>query len=1078
MVELAPWYEARERMVEAVRADLFGSSADEVLDEEPLERFIVGILHPQSAGGGQETVEAANEIPDDEAGAAPDAEFDPGVSYAHLRYPSTIGMTVGLTASTTALAVEVAADRYEPTGSSKDGSDDGSLGSRARGTRADRWRRVGVGPLPIELPVVPGTKITHTVTPGLDLRVIVRDARDGIVNVTLVLVNTQTRPEKGKADHLCWFRPSMVVRTVHGEFADRRPPHVLEHLDSDERGGELLYRRQRLLAIGHGIAVSWSEAEHVYKVESTFFPAHDLRLAKADRDDLSGLEMRALAEAGGVEELQAPLTRLVDAYEAWVADQRAKADAEDLPQHQASTVRDHLTAAQDAARRIRNGIRLLEEDAEARRSFQVMNAVMQVQRERQEYLRTGKAGAVGVWRPFQMAFILLNLEGLARPQSKDRDLADLLWFPTGGGKTEAYLGLIAFALVHRRLRRAGADRDGAGVGVIMRYTLRLLTLQQFERAAGLVCALEMYRESDPELAEQSPFAIGLWVGQGATPNSVDNAKSALKKLSADEDPGELGNPVQLLRCPWCGTDLGPQDYQAPSPSGHMTVTCPSIDCRFHRGNGLPVYLVDEDVYSKRPSLIIGTVDKFAMLAWNERSGRLFGSGHDAPPDLIVQDELHLISGPLGTLVGLYETAIDHLATDPDTKARPKLVASTATIRRASEQVAAVFNRESRQFPPPGLDAEDSFFAVDANPDEKGTRRYVGLMAPSTSHSTLLVRTYAALLQGAADLDATPEVKDAYWTILGYFNSLRVLGAAYIQSVDDVPDRIKVVARRHGTEMRMTRDPRELTSRKKSSEIPNELAYLQTPYPVPTAPDVVLATNMISVGVDVDRLGLMAIMGQPQTTSEYIQASSRVGRKYPGLVFTLYNASRSRDLSHYESFTSYHRALYKQVEATGATPFAPRALDRGLHGVLTILARHTTPGAAADKSVGIPVDSDTLDGVSEVIIKRAMAVGDEEAAASVAASLRELTTMWADAWRDREILQYPRWPFQSTDVKSLLTVAGATTKNDKTGETLAETFPPGEVPWPTLTSLRNVDSESTLKVISIKKNKAVADDGND
>jgi helicase-like protein len=506
----------------------------------------------------------------------------------------------------------------------------------------------------------------------------------------------------------------------------------------------------------------------------------------------------------------------------------------------------------------------------------------------------------------------------------------------------------------------------------------------------------------------------------------------------------------------------------------MTVRCPDLSCRFHRGSGLPVHLVDEDVYRERPSLIIGTVDKFAMLAWNEASGRLFGRGSasstDATPDLIVQDELHLISGPLGTLVGLYETAIDHLATDPDTHARPKLVASTATIRRASEQVGAVFNRVANQFPPAGIDADDSFFAVDASAEEKGTRRYVGLMAPSTSHATLLVRTYAAVLQGAKDLDASDEVRDAYWTLLGYFNSLRVLGAAYIQSIDDVPDRIKVVAGRLGVTPRDLRDPRELTSRKRSSEIPLELERLQTSHPDPDSPDVVLATNMISVGVDVDRLGLMAVMGQPQTTSEYIQSTSRVGRRYPGLVFTLYNAARSRDLSHFESFTSYHRALYKQVEATGATPFAPRALDRGLHGLLVALARHTTTGAAADKSAQVPVDSDALDDVARVITDRAAAVAGEETARAVEQALSELT----EAWEDGEPIQYANWKGLSS-VNALMVPAG-TSRTDEAGEALAESFPPVDTPWPTLTSLRNVDRESTLRIITQKKTKAGTDDG--
>ncbi len=654
-----------------------------------------------------------------------------------------------------------------------------------------------------------------------------------------------------------------------------------------------------------------------------------MKLAKAERKDVPALRMEDLSESGEF----APLHDLVASYEAWI--ERKDYDTADLPPGFDETAKSHLADAVVAADRMRRGIALLESDSQAERAFRVMNAVMRQQRLRQEMIRQGLSepprDVAAEWRPFQLAFVLINLEGLVDQSSSERDLADLLWFPTGGGKTEAYLGLIAFTLVLRRLREDRGVDSGSGVGVIMRYTLRLLTLQQFERAAGLICALEDFRESaaGQDLVSKAPFSIGLWVGQGATPNDLAKAAAALRKRRAGEDAGENGDPVQLLKCPWCGSDLSPDDYHADKLSDRMLVKCPNGECRFRRG--LPVHLIDSDVYTVRPSLVIGTVDKFAMLAWNERSGRLFGAAGDAVPDLIVQDELHLISGPLGTLVGLYETAIDRLSTDEDSGARPKLVASTATIRRAGGQVKAVFARDSRQFPPPGLDATDSFFAVDASAEEKGTRRYVGLLAPTTSHATLLVRTYAALLQGAHDLDAPDEVKDAYWTLLGYFNSLRVLGAAYIQSIDDVRDRIKVVARRNGRPMRETRDPGELTSRIKSSDIPRELGILQKSIPDPESPDIVLATNMISVGVDVDRLGLMAVMGQPQTTAEYIQSTSRVGRRHPGLVFTLFNAQRSRDLSHYEGFTTYHRALYKQVEATGATPFSERALDRAFMG---------------------------------------------------------------------------------------------------------------------------------------------------
>lgn len=1070
MSKLEPWYEARAQMVDAVIADLYGSEEDDLLHEEPLERFIVGILHPCTTDGSGAPVEVADEDPDSEGGAAPDADFDPGVSFAHLRYPSTIGMTFGMTADATEFEVEIVAARYEPLDKPAEGTTETEVATRAYGKRVAEWRRVSVGPVIESFRAAPGSE-ARAVAEGLALRLVQRPPVDGVVNVTVVLVNTNTKPEKGRSDALCWFRPSLRVRIVDGALADRRPDREFAHMDADERSGGLLYRRQRHLAVGHGVAVTWDEDDRVSEVATTFFPAHDLQLAQADRDDVNGLEMTTLAGSDASE----PLRRLVSQYESWIDGEESKIPS--LSASHTETAHAHLAAARVAATRMMRGVDLLARDAHAAEAFRVMNLVMQQQRTRQEMVRRGLAvppsDVVGAWRPFQIAFILQNLEGIADPHSDDRDLADLLWFPTGGGKTEAYLGLIAFTLVHRRLRGAGVDDNGAGVGVMMRYTLRLLTLQQFERAAGLICALENWRADEAGHDDWEPFSIGLWVGQGATPNKTEDAAKAIRKRQGGEDPGDLGDPIQLLRCPWCGSRLGPEHYAADIRRDRVTVHCPNPTCRFASGDGLPVHLVDSQVYDVRPSLVIGTVDKFAMLAWRERSGALFGSRHDAPPDLIVQDELHLISGPLGTLVGLYETAIDELATDPHERTRPKLVASTATIRRAAEQVSAVFDREARQFPPPGVDAHDSFFAVDAAPHVKGTRQYVGLMAPSASHATLLIRTYAAALQAAKDLDAPDDVRDAYWTILGYFNSLRVLGAAYIQSIDDVRDRVKVVARRRGNDQRETRDPRELTSRKKSSEIPQELDALQTAYPNPNSPDIVLATNMISVGVDVDRLGLMAVMGQPQTTSEYIQATSRVGRSRPGLVFTLYNASRSRDLSHYESFTSYHRALYRQVEATGATPFAPRALDRGLHGLLVILARHLVSGAAGDKAVSVPVDSDALGALADVVVARASRV-DPESAQGVREAIDVLIEHWQAAVEDSDVLQYPRWAQQGPEVKGLMIPAGSSGMNSSTGEPLAEIFPPAEPPWPTLMSLRNVDRESTLKIISTRQTKAVRD----
>lgn len=1052
------WYIARDFMVDAVVADLHGTDEDDELTELPLDRYIVGILYPRTSSGQLIPAEDVNNEPEMESTAI-DAEFDPAVSFAHVRRPSTMGLTFGLSAATRAVRITVRADRYLPAGREDKPVPDMET-APTRKSRPARWIREPFRPEALTLTLEPNDD-TIPLTEGLALRVVCRPQRDGVISMTVVLVNLFEQPARGLADAFAWFRPGLAIATVDGEFVDRRPPLANSHLDEDELSGRLLYRHQRPIAVGHGVSVNWDDAPRVTRVSTTYFPTHDLRLAKAEIKDIAGLGMKSLAEGnlGG-------LGALVERYEQWI-DLQSRERA-DIPESLHATADAHIRAAREAAARMRRGVALLESDADAERAFRLMNQAMYLQRTRQIMISDGAKeppeNPVAEWRPFQIAFILLNLEGLIDPSSAERDTADLLWFPTGGGKTEAYLGLIGFTLLIRRLLGVGQDRTGAGVGVIMRYTLRLLTLQQFERAAGLICALEELRSGEPDLREVAPFSIGLWVGQGATPNDGETAAKAIKRRRAGDEPGDAGDPIQLLRCPWCGVGLDAFDYEVDRHTTRMSVRCPNGGCRFRQG--LPVHLIDSDVYEARPSLLIGTVDKFAMLAWTEKSGRLFSRGDDAPPDLIVQDELHLISGPLGSLVGLYETAVDHLASDPSSGVRPKLIASTATIRRAGQQVRAVFAREARQFPPPGLEAGDSFFAVDAQPDEKGTRRYVGLLAPSASHSTLLVRTYAALLQAGSDLPASDEVRDAYWTLLGYFSSLRVLGAAFIQSIDDVRDRVGVVAKRNGTTARDTRDPIELTSRVKSSEIPEVLRALNTSYPDQASPTTVLATNMISVGVDVERLGLMAVMGQPQSTSEYIQATSRVGRKHPGLVFTLYNASRSRDLSHYEGFTSYHRALYQQVEATGATPFAERALDRALHGVLVAMARHGIPSSHGDTDVRVPVELDALGPITEVIRQRVSRVGIpaaelDELQAQVSAALEVLVTQWAAAVGEG-VQKYGRW--RPGPVKTLMVPAGGDTR-DVGGDALVEEFPPSEVPWPTLTSLRNVDRESTLRIVS-------------
>lgn len=1039
--DLSPWYEARRYMVEALTADLMGSPSNDVIHEDPLEAFIVGVLHP-AADHADLDAEAPADLEDatesDNVGSA-----DPGIALARRKRPSSMGLTFAVTSSTTQLLVEIDAARYvaqDAEAAPPSEAPDRTLHRRG-GHDSRPWAREAIHES-VTIDITGGVQ-SILVAPGLELRVVTRPLRHDSRSMTLALVNSTPTSGTDRNAGECWFQPQLAVSTEGGRFADRRP-HNGRHLDDDEKSSDLLYRDQQNLATGHACSVTWAEGPSVARLTTTFFPEHDLPLAKADRADLPTLAMPTL----GANDDRTLLHELVDSYEQWVNSLGTReVDGDD----HAETAARHVVEARRAIDRMRAGIALLDSDPDAARAFRIMNLAMQTQRSRQDMIRTGEqvpSDKSHSWRPFQLAFILVNLVGTADADSPERKLADLLWFPTGGGKTEAYLGLIAFTILLRRLR--GLPGEGGGVAVIMRYTLRLLTIQQTERAAGLICALEEWRRHN--LPSSAPISIGVWLGQGATPNNVSDAATALRRTDNAEDAGE-GDPRIILRCPWCGTDLPSKAYDADKRKDKLTISCVGPTCEFR--DGLPVHVVDTDVYRERPSLVVATVDKFAMMTWNADAGKLFSTdGTYAPPDLIVQDELHLISGPLGSLVGLYETVVEHLATGA---AGPKLVASTATIRRASEQVLAVFDRETRQFPPPGIDAGDSYFAVDASPEEKGTRKYVGVMAPGTSHATLLIRTYAALLQAGATMEAAPEVRDAYWTLLGYFNSLRVLGAAYIQAIDDVPDRIGVVANSLGTAPRTIAVPREMTSRKKSSEIPQELRFLGTSYPSDDSPAVVLATNMISVGVDVDRLGLMAVMGQPQTTAEYIQATSRVGRQVPGLVVTMFNAARSRDLSHFESFTSYHRALYKHVEATGATPFAPRAIDRGLHGVLVALARHTIDGSSADTSAAVPVDSGKLDDVVDVILRRVGNVSPE-ARRDVQQALDDLIDAWTAGVETNDVRKYAGW----FGAEHALCVP-ADGKNR--GGDSDDAFPVRDAPWQTLTSLRNVDRESKLYLAS-------------
>lgn len=863
--------------------------------------------------------------------------------------------------------------------------------------------------------------------------------------VTLFLVNTQAMPEQNQ-DQAWIFQPELVVRDMEGRAVFRRRPILrADEFDEEREALEMIYRDRVEFAVGHGVSVhatvSEEDRERATEVRTAVLPEYEIQVTETpglepeDRPALrrmieEGLldmeRLAVLATPEKREELVAGLKVLTEDYAEWIAENRKAIGSQVMGYGTpAAKAMDRCTLI---LKRLREGVDVLVADDRALTAFKFANRAMASQRIHSIYALAKRRGdvitpeALNVrknrsWRPFQLAFMLLSIPALADPTHRDRTqpleaFADLLWFPTGGGKTEAYLGVAAFTMGVRRLQgNMGGLDSGRGLAVIMRYTLRLLTLQQFQRATALICAMEVLRRAEPEVWGDVPFTIGLWVGQRVTPNTTDESHAAIEK-ERDGKYGTGSTPAQLTFCPWCGSEIVPgRDIRVDRDLGRTSVFCGDKygRCDFSQTKsnnlGIPVLVVDEEIYHHPPSMLIATVDKFAMMAWRGQVRTLFGKAtsecprhgllwpeadcngnHNKkgsleavkvkeiapirPPDLIIQDEFHLISGPLGTMVGLYETAVDELSTwTIDGKAiRPKIVASTATVRKAEEQVNNVFLRKVCVFPPHGLDVEDNFFSVQRTVEDKPGRLYMGICSPGSSRPAVLIRVYVALLTAAQSLfQRFGAAADPYMTVVGYFNSLRELGGMRRLAEDDVQTRAYRVqmsdVKRSGLSQRSVRIVDELTSRVSNKEIPKKLDRLEIKFK-PTwekgetrAIDIVLATNMLSVGVDVNRIGLMVVNGQPKNTAEYIQATSRVGRFFPGLVCTVLTWSRPRDLSHYETFEHYHATFYKHVEAQSVTPFAARALDRGLTGAMVSLLRlendsmNPNPGAQSLDSSG-------------------------------------------------------------------------------------------------------------------------------
>jgi hypothetical protein len=1147
VLKAASSFEIRQELEEKIIKDLLGPAEGEYeeIDEGRVsDRYLVGLIAPLHRRKRQDSVSVAVDSAQDLTGrpgtvdegpeqmdslsidgddTAEDGSAELGNAASDSMFPSSMGMTFCVSSEAKALQITAGWGQYE--------RDRSEYLTTDAGNPKSVWKRFPVRAQSRPVQLQSGPLEEWQIHP--DYAVFVRGQirqQDEDWIVTLFLVNGQTEHEKNP-DQSWLFQPELSVKSADPDSPaiflkrtpSRRSSHKLDPLfHAEEREMQMLYRKQVEFAVGHGVGVHATVAQETpmraVELATRVMPAYEVPKTTPptaeEIPELAALEldMQALAETPA-DDLPRKLEALPQAYANWIAEQTLRIDTptEALGEYRNEAKR-VLDRCSTTLNRIREGIETLKTSPKAAQAFQFMNRAMHLQRQRSLYaakVRQGEEVDIAnlerpTWFPFQLAFILLNIPSTTDLHHPDRchetnAIADLLWFPTGGGKTEAYLGLAAYTIGLRRLQGTVAGRSGeAGVAVLMRYTLRLLTLQQFQRATALICACEVIRREDETTWGREPFRIGLWVGMKTTPNRTDDSEAIVDALRGNRPPTSSGSPYQLTACPWCGTAIDKGKHLSVSSfnkgTGRTLVHCGDVlgRCPFSKkqskDEGLPVVVVDEEIYRRLPTLLIATVDKFAQMPWKGETQMLFGQvegycdrhgyrspeledaeSHPAryglpkaktiptnplrPPDLIIQDELHLISGPLGTLVGLYETAIDRLATWEvnGKRVRPKVVASTATIRQAQDQVHSLFVRKVQVFPPQGLDVSDNFFSRQRPPSEEYPgRRYLGICATGRRLKAATIRTYTAVLASAQALfeDYGKRV-DPWMTMVGYFNSMRELGGTRRLVDDDIQQRLNKMDRRGLARRRLNVE--ELTSRKSSTDIPIVLDQLETPfeedrkaYKDKRRPlDVLLATNMISVGVDVSRLAVMTVTGQPKTTAEYIQATSRVGRRYPGLVITIFNWARPRDLSHYERFEHYHATFYQHVESLSLTPFSPGAIDRGLSALLVSLIRLAKSEFNLNNRAGrIRRDDPYVQDAVRTIVARAWAVsGSSEVRDLIKQELESRLDYWLHEAEDTsggKILGY---------------------KTEKDGITQGLLKSPGSLDWDQFTclnSLRNVE----------------------
>jgi hypothetical protein len=1115
-------YTAREELVGILELELLGplNGPEEVLDGVPDVVYLVGRIAPRKLTGKGHPADADTGEPGTDVGDADEAKEDQGVPVSGadedgadgdednvedepqrrgLMIPASMGLRCQVPDDLEEFTVMASWGVYEP------------ITEESEEKRVRRYKR-----RPVEITKtisIAELDAARTTDFTLEEDVLLRidrhdDPERGGRLIELALCNDRETPRKIPVDAWLYQTKLLVTADQPDAFLPVCDPllEAFEEEDEELKRLNLQYRNRLEFAVGRTCSVDWKAAEgsrRASAVWTTWLPVCETPQVTADEIDAM-LDMSALAKAAPAA-LRTGLSPIVKRYAAWLDGEEDLAGQ--LPEHLRKEGQEAVAEARKVQQQLADGLEHLLTNDEALRCFRFMNEVMASQRVQSQVARRraenpaesideardavlAKGPEAHSWFTFQLAFILMQLPLLSDPAAAKRagDLAtaQLLFFPTGGGKTEAYLGLAAYAFAIRRRRGLLSTPDGpldgrAGVTVLMRYTLRLLTAQQFQRATALICAAELIRRTDETSWGEEPFRIGLWVGTDVSPKRFEEAQKQLERAAAAGGGYRL-TVLQIQRCPWCGSAITSRDVTVNITERRVYVYCGDelAECPFAQGGeaeeGLPVLTVDEEIYRLAPAFLIATVDKFARLAREGEAASLFGyvarkcdrhgyvhpdyqpcdikdgSKHPAknglpaaavhpvsrlrPPDLIIQDELHLITGALGTTTGLFEVAIDTLTswrTSEGKRAQPLLVASTATARNASDQVRALYGRSVSIFPPQVLDAGRTFFSREIPVSEEYPgRRYIGISTTGVRLTTAEIRVSEVLMAaGQHLLDTLGEVADPYMTLVGYFNSIRELAGMSRYMSDDVQTTLRngrlwsPLPRRFGTDYGDL-NVAELTSRISSADITVTLDEMAVPFrtefdstagrrergallaakkPIPKRDlspyDVVLATSMLQVGVDVTRLGLMMVVGQPKNTAEYIQASSRVGRDpgRPGLVVTLGNWARPRDLAHFEQFRHYHETFYSQVEALSVTPFSVTSLDRGLDGVLVSAARvlqATVPGGLSpERAAGRVADQhDFVSALIDRLVTRVTVASDEDCAERARQRLVNALDQWS------------------------------------------------------------------------------------